>query len=194
MAEFALACLPYRSDLLGVATRICRDGDAASDLVQDTLIRAMRAWDSFRTEGSNGSPRAWLVRILTNAFISDYRRRQRHRRMVEDYPVDALAALHDVDQRWHGEDPCDEIKAAIGRLGPGYQEIVRRADLRGERYRDIADALRIPIGTVMSRLFRARRALERDLAEVAARDYGIRRGRSRGAGSARQDDPARSRP
>jgi RNA polymerase sigma-70 factor (ECF subfamily) len=184
MEEFAAACLPCQADLLGVATRICRDRDAAGDLVQDTLIRAMCAWDSFRPDGSHGkggSPMAWLIRILTNAFISDYRRKKRHQRMLEEWPEDAMAALHDVrpGERDRGGDPCDEVKAAIGRLGPGYQDIVRRADLRGEKYRDIADALQLPIGTVMSRLFRARRALEGELSEVAARDYGIRRGSSR---------------
>ena len=70
---------------------------------------------------------------------------------------------------------CDEVKAALDRLGPEYRDVVERADLRGEKYKDIADALHVPIGTVMSRLFRARRVLETELQGIAAREYGIRR-------------------
>ena len=69
----------------------------------------------------------------------------------------------------------DEVRAAIEGLGPEYREVVERADLRGERYRDIADALGVPIGTVMSRLFRARRQLEEQLRDYAATDWGFRR-------------------
>ena len=70
---------------------------------------------------------------------------------------------------------CDEVKSALDRLGPEYRDVVERADLRGEKYKDIADALHVPIGTVMSRLFRARRVLETELAGFAAKDYGIKR-------------------
>ena len=67
------------------------------------------------------------------------------------------------------------MKSALDRLGPEYRDVVERADLRGEKYKDIADALSVPIGTVMSRLFRARRVLEGELATFAQRDYGIKR-------------------
>jgi RNA polymerase sigma-70 factor (ECF subfamily) len=133
-AEFEQACLPHQAELYGVAMRIARDPDTAKDLVQETLLRAMCAWESFQP-GSN--LRAWLFRILTNAFINGYRKRRR--------------------------------------LGPEYRDVVERADLRGEKYKDIADALHVPIGTVMSRLFRARRVLETELADFAAKDYGIKR-------------------
>src|ERR1051325_6709229 len=162
---FELACLPHQSELFGVAMRICRDPDTAKDLVQETLLRAMCAWDSFQT-GSN--LRAWLFRILTNAFINGYRKRRRHQRFATERPGDALAALY-------GEELGDEVKTALDRLGPEYRDVVERADLRGEKYKDIADALDVPIGTVMSRLSRARRVLEAELAGFAARDYGIKR-------------------
>ena len=166
--------------MFGVAMRICRDPDTAKDLVQETLLRAMVAWTSFQP-GSN--LRAWLFRILTNSFINGYRKRRRHQRFATERPGDALAALYGRDQD-HTDDLevalcegelCDEVKAALDRLGPEYRDVVERADLRGEKYKDIADALHVPIGTVMSRLFRARRVLETELQTIAAREYGIRR-------------------
>jgi RNA polymerase sigma-70 factor, ECF subfamily len=177
---FELACLPHQAELFGIAMRICRCPDMAKDLVQETLLRAMCAWDTFQP-GSN--LRAWLFRILTNSFINGYRKRRRHQRFAAERPGDALHALYGRDQDCAddletvllGEELCDEVKTALGRLGPEYRDVVERADLRGEKYRDIADALDLPIGTVMSRLFRARRVLETELAGFAARDYGIKR-------------------
>ena len=152
----------------------------AKDLVQETLMRAMIAWTSFQT-GSN--LRAWLFRILTNAFINGYRKRRRHQRFASERPGDALAALYGRDQDHTGDveealthdELCDEVKTALDHLGADYRDVVERADLHGEKYKDIADALHVPIGTVMSRLFRARRVLETELAPMAARDYGIKR-------------------
>lgn len=177
---FEHACLPHQAELFGIAMRISRDPDMAKDLVQETLMRAMVAWDSFQP-GSN--LRAWLFRILTNAFINGYRKRRRHKRFAVERPGDALSALYgrdqdctdDLEEALLEDELCDEVKAALDRLGPEYRDVVERADLRGEKYKDIADALHVPIGTVMSRLFRARRVLETELAGFAARDYGIRR-------------------
>lgn len=179
-ADFATACLPHQPELYGVAMRICRDPDAAKDLVQETLLRAMVAWSSFEP-GSN--LRAWLFRILTNAFINGYRKRRRHQRFATERPGDALTALYgrdqdrtdDLEDTLYGHELGDEVKGALGKLGADYRDVVERADLRGQKYKDIADELDVPIGTVMSRLFRARRLLEVELAGYAARDYGIKR-------------------
>jgi RNA polymerase sigma-70 factor, ECF subfamily len=176
---FEVACMPHQAEMFGVAMRICRDPDTAKDLVQETLLRAMVAWESFQP-GSN--LRAWLFRILTNAFINGYRKRRRHQRFATERPGDALNALYgrdqdhtdDLEDALFGDELCDEVKQALGRLGPEYRD-VQRADLRGEKYKDIADALHVPIGTVMSRLFRARRVLEGELASFANKDYGIKR-------------------
>ena len=178
--EFAAACLPHQQELYAVAMRVARDPDTAKDLVQETLMRAMVAWDSFEP-GSN--LRAWLFRILTNAFINGYRKRRRHQRFASERPGDALTALYgkdqdttdDLEESLYGDELSDEVKSALEKLGPDYRDVVERADLRGEKYKDIADALHVPIGTVMSRLFRARRVLETELSQFAARDYGIRR-------------------
>ncbi len=178
--EFAATCLPHQQELYGVAMRICRDPDTAKDLVQEALLRAMVAWHSFEP-GSN--VRAWLFRILTNAFINGYRKRRRHQRFATERPGDALTALYGrdqdrtdvLDEPIRDAELCDEVQAALRTLGEDYRDVVERADLRGEKYKDIADATGVPIGTVMSRLFRARRVLEKELADVAARDYGFKR-------------------
>lgn len=179
-ADFATQCLPHQQELYGVAMRIARDPDTAKDLVQETLLRAMCAWDSFEP-GSN--LRAWLFRILTNAFINGYRKRRRHQRFAAERPGDALNALYGRDQDYtddledelYGDELSDEVQGALDRLGGDYRDVVERADLRGQKYKDIADDLEVPIGTVMSRLFRARRVLEGELADYAKRDYGIKR-------------------
>jgi RNA polymerase sigma-70 factor (ECF subfamily) len=179
-AEFATACLPHQPEMFGVAMRICRNPDTAKDLVQETLMRAMIAWSSFEP-GSN--LRAWLFRILTNAFINGYRKRRRHQRFAAERPADALIALYGRDQD-HTDDVAvtlyadelgDEVESALGKLGADYRDVVERADLKGQKYKDIADELDVPIGTVMSRLFRARRVLEAELADYASSDYGIKR-------------------
>jgi len=177
---FEAACLPHQTELYAIAMRLARDPDTAADLVQETLLRAMVSWDSFQI-GTN--VRAWLFRILTNTFINGYRKRRRHQRFATERPGDALIALYGrdqdrtdvLDEAMTHDELCDEVKTALSRLGPDYRDVVERADLRGEKYKDIADALRVPIGTVMSRLFRARRVLESELASFAAKDYGIRR-------------------
>jgi RNA polymerase sigma-70 factor (ECF subfamily) len=180
MQAFALQCVPHQRELFGMALRITRNPDHAGDLVQETLLRAMVAHESF-LPGSN--LRAWLLRILTNAFINGYRKRRRHQRLTTERPGDALTAFYGTDQDREPDLETeltenqlgDEVSAALDKLGPQYREVVERADLRGEKYRDIADSLCVPIGTVMSRLFRARRELETELAGYAASDYGIRR-------------------
>jgi RNA polymerase sigma-70 factor (ECF subfamily) len=179
-AEFAASCIPHQAELYGVAMRICRDPDTAKDLVQETLLRAMCAWSSFEP-GSN--VRAWLFRILTNAFINGYRKRRRHQRFATERPGDALTALYgrdqdrtdDVTQELYGNELGDEVAGALGKLGPDYRDVVERADLKGQKYKDIAEDLHVPIGTVMSRLFRARRVLEHELAAYAKADYNIRK-------------------
>jgi RNA polymerase sigma-70 factor (ECF subfamily) len=179
-ANFAAACLPHQQEMYAVAMRIARDPDTAKDLVQETLLRAMVAWDSFEP-GSN--LRAWLFRILTNAFINGYRKRRRHQKFASERPGDALTALYgrdqdstdDLEDTLYGNQLSDEVEGALAKLGPDYRDVVERADLKGEKYKDIADALHVPIGTVMSRLFRARRVLETELNGYAARDYGIKR-------------------
>jgi RNA polymerase sigma-70 factor, ECF subfamily len=180
VADFATTVLPHREELLAAALRYTRNRAEAEDLVQDTLARALGAWSRFEP-GSNC--RAWLFRILTNGFISGYRRRRRHNRFAHETGDDAVTAFYGdgFDRVGNPEDILvtdtlgDEVESALAELGEDYLRVVLLADLRGARYRDIAAELGVPIGTVMSRLFRARRQLEVRLREYAAAAYGIRR-------------------
>ncbi len=177
---FAAACVPFSGELTGAALRLTRNPDDARDLVQETLLRAMTAWERFEP-GSN--VRAWLHRILVNSFINGYRKRRRHQRFATERPGDARMAFYgtlddctpDPEVELTEDLLSDEVRVALARLGDDYREVVARADLAGEKYKDIAAALRLPIGTVMSRLFRARRQLESDLQGYAARDWGLRK-------------------
>ncbi len=179
-ADFQEEVLPLRGDLLAVALRYTRNRSDAEDLVQDTLTRAFGAWHRFQP-GTNC--RAWLCRILTNSFINGYRRKKRHRTLTDEKGEETAVAMHgDMSPRRADPsraivDEClgDQVSAALETLGPDYRQVVEMADLGGQRYKDIAKKLGVPIGTVMSRLFRARRQLETLLTDYAARDYGIRR-------------------
>jgi RNA polymerase sigma-70 factor (ECF subfamily) len=179
-AGFEAEVLPHRQELYATALRYTRDRDAAEDLVQETLLRALTAWSRF-VPGSNA--RAWLFRILTNSFINHYRRNRRHYRFTHETGEDAAYALygHHVERAAnpHGQllraMLADEVQAALDSLAEDHRKVVELADLRGVRYRDIAIELELPIGTVMSRLFRARRQLEGRLRSYAESGYRITR-------------------
>ncbi len=169
---FSAAIVPHRSMLLGLAYRLTRRREDADDLLQDTLLRAYRAWDRFQP-GSNC--RAWLSRIMMNCFVSGYRRMRRHERFVANtYAQETSCPTQIEDPRKRLDSGLgDEVTSALGTLTPIHREVVELADVRGVQYREIAEELEVPIGTVMSRLFRARRQLEEHLHEYARVDYGM---------------------
>lgn len=180
MAEFEAEVIPLADELYASALRYTKNSGDAEDLVQETMLRALAAWKRF-IPGSNC--RAWLFRILTNSFINNYRRRRRHRKFAHETGDDCVVALYGNDLH-KSVDPqremikhtlSDEVSTALDALGDDYRRVVELADLEGIRYREIAERLGVPIGTVMSRLFRARRQLEEALREFAAEDYGITR-------------------
>ncbi len=176
--SFENQVLPLREELFACAMRYTRNPAAAEDLVQETLMRAYGAWHRFEP-GSN--PRAWAFRILTNSFINVYRKRRRRRQVsAEQFDDTARAAHGDTTVRSPNPQDLllehavgDEVAAALATLGDDHRRIIEMADLQGLGYRDVARALGVPVGTVMSRLFRARRRLQPLLSEFAARDYGI---------------------
>jgi RNA polymerase sigma-70 factor (ECF subfamily) len=178
--EFLAAVLPHQRELYAAAVRYTRDPAAAEDLVQETLLRALASWDRFEP-GSNC--RAWLYRILTNSFINTHRRKKRYHRFAHERGEDSVIAFYGPDKRRHLPPDeavlettlSDEVAAALEALSADYREVVELADLAGMPYKEIAAHLGIPIGTVMSRLFRARRQLEDALRDFAATSYGIRR-------------------
>src|SRR5262249_553062 len=126
--------------------------------------------------------RAWLIRILMNSYINHYRRARSHRNFTQRSEGEQHAALYGDEPRATSRDPedllsrqgfSDEVSRALEMLDDDYRVVMILADVEGMKYKDIAHVLGCPIGTVMSRLFRARRQLEGQLHRYAARDYGI---------------------
>jgi len=145
--------LPHLRSLTLSARRLGCDPD---DLVQETYLRAFAARRSYR-KGSNA--RAWLSRIMVNAAMSEHRRNSRDRRLA------ARVAELPRPRSPEAELPAQsrELRVALGRLSSTDREVVSLADIEGLRYREMARRLGCPIGTVMSRLFRARRRLRAQL-------------------------------
>ena len=175
-ATFADQAMQYAPQLYSAALRMTRNQADAEDLVQDTYLRAYRGFGGF-TEGTN--LRAWLFRILTNAFINTYRSRQRRPAEsdladVEDlYLYRRLGALEAVAASRSAEDQLfdmltdDEVKQALEDLPENFRLPVLLADVEGFSYKEIAEMLEIPIGTVMSRLHRGRKSMQKALFDFA---------------------------
>jgi RNA polymerase sigma-70 factor (ECF subfamily) len=170
---FEQQALGHLHELYATALRYARDEKDAEDLVQETLLRAYAAWEQFQ-EGTNC--RAWLFRILTNNFINEYRRLHRERRWLArtDPLVSPLRrrAARDPEGAFHELLLGDEVVAALSTLPEGFKKVVILADLQGLSYREIAEELDCPLGTVMSRLHRGRRMLSFQLQDYA-RTQGI---------------------
>ncbi len=178
-AEFAEQAMQYMDQLYSTAMRMTRNQADAEDLVQETYLKGYRGFGGF-TQGTN--LRAWLFRILTNTYINSYRKKQRR-------PVESdLADIQDMylykrlggenaDLAKSAEDALmehlteGEIRDAIEALPEQYRLAVLLADVEGFAYKEIAEILDIPIGTVMSRLHRGRKRLQEQLTE-----FGQRRG------------------
>jgi RNA polymerase sigma-70 factor, ECF subfamily len=176
-AQFAEQALEFMPALYSAALRMTHNAADAEDLVQETYLRAYRGFGSF-TEGTN--LRAWLYRILTNTYINSYRSRQRRpdERQLDDvedlYLYRRIGAVEEAMAARSAEDELmdlftdDQVKAALDSLPDQFRMAVYLADVEGFSYKEIADILDIPVGTVMSRLFRGRRLLEKALFSYAA--------------------------
>jgi RNA polymerase sigma-70 factor (ECF subfamily) len=173
-ANFAEEAMEHMPALYAAAMRMTRNKSDAEDLVQETYLKAYRAYGGFQ-EGTN--LRAWLYRILTNTFINIYRAKKRRPEEndlddVEDlYLYRRLGGLEGAVAGRSAEDEVldqiteGEVKAAIEALPEQFRMAVLLADVEGFQYKEIAEILDIPIGTVMSRLHRGRRALQKSLFE-----------------------------
>lgn len=168
--EFEDEALVHLDALYGLARRLT-GGDAAraEDLVQETVLKAFRAWDDFEL-GTNC--RAWLMTILRNTFINQFRRRRRRPAPVEFEEVQDRSVFEetkDVDPEGSFFDRIidEEVVAAIDQLPAEFRIPVVLSDLEGLNYREIADIMEIPVGTVKSRLFRARKRLQKKLYSYA---------------------------
>jgi RNA polymerase sigma-70 factor (ECF subfamily) len=181
--RFGRIARQFDADLMRVARRLCRgNNDWASDLVQDTLVRAYQAYLSGQYR-QDASPRPWLVRILMNQFINEYRRSQKWEAAISP---EALAVALETPSPDRPESRSDdvpgvrllaslfdeEIEAALAMLTEPLRLTILLVDVEGMQYEEAAQVLGIPIGTVRSRLARARMQLE-DLLSGYARKRGI---------------------
>lgn len=167
--QFEAEALPHLDAVFRYAHALAGDPTRAEDLAQETMFKAFRAWDQFRP-GSNA--RAWLLTILRNTFINEYRRRQH-----EGDPVDVAAIepytvfgdVQDVDPegRFFASIVDEQVLRAIRTLPVDFREVLLLSDVEGFSYGEIAELVGVPVGTVKSRLFRARHALQRQLYDYA---------------------------
>ena len=173
--EFEALALPHLDGLYASALRLTRNARDAEDLVQDAFMRAYRFFHRFE-RGTNF--RAWLYRILTNTFINQYRRGVRERGLSDESERQAVEAqLFSEGTTDVAQNPEDalldrllshEVLKAIDTLPIDFRMVVVLADLQEFSYKEIADILDVPVGTVMSRLFRGRRLLRRALTDHGA--------------------------
>ncbi len=170
-ARFTDLAMEHMPALYSAALRLTRNPADAEDLVQETYLRAYRGFGGF-TEGTN--LRAWLYRILTNTYINSYRAARRRPEVADVEDVEDLYLYHrlaspDGGPNRSAEEEAlasftdDEVKAAIESLPEVFRMAVLLADVEGFSYKEIAEITDVPIGTVMSRIHRGRRALQKAL-------------------------------
>ena len=171
--RFERDALVFTNQLYAAALRYTKNPEDARDLVQDTYLKAFTSFHQFE-EGTN--LRAWLYRVLTTTFINSYRKGQRQPLIadneLEDWQV-AKAQSHTSDQGKSAETvaleslPDSDIKRALQEIPEEFRMVVYLADVEGFSYKEIADIVEVPAGTVMSRLHRGRKLLREKLADYA---------------------------
>jgi RNA polymerase sigma-70 factor (ECF subfamily) len=169
--DFERSVLALLPELRCAALRFARCSADADDLLQETAMRAWQCRDQFEV---GSSARAWLHRILVNTGIDRFRRRRREREVLARLPHEPTAPTHEQTAVEAGLRAVvcdgalgDEVASALDALRPEFRAVLVRVDLEDQSYREVADALGCPIGTVMSRLHRARRSLQRRLGPYA---------------------------
>ncbi len=174
--DFRGGDLPFRDQLHKTALRLTRSAEDAEDLLQETYLKAFRHYASFQP-GTN--LKAWLFKILKNTFINEYRRRKQLPARVDfaelEETFESALVSNDPGATRTPEDELiegsldGEVQRALVALPHNYKVVVLLADIEGYAYKEIADILAIPVGTVMSRLYRGRRMLERALLSFGVR-------------------------
>ncbi len=164
--------MPHVNSMYNFGYRLTLDEDDAKDLVQDTFLKSYRFIDSFQ-QGTNA--KAWLFRILKNSFINDYRKKSKEPAKVDYQEVEGYYNSDDVDEVITTDLRAetlqdmigDEISNALNALDVDFRTVIILCDLEGFKYDEMAKILDIPIGTVRSRLHRARNLLKEKLSEYA---------------------------
>lgn len=179
--DFEAVAMPFVDSLYNTAYRMARNSEDAEDLVQETYLKAYKYYDKFQ-EGTNF--KAWLFKILKNTFINSYRKRQQ---------IPPESDFSDIEDSFESQvseevtrkskspeeeflaDVLDEdIQLALLSLSNDFRMVILLADLEGFSYKEIAEILDVPVGTVMSRLYRGRRLLESAMLKYA-REHGYLR-------------------
>ena len=167
-ASFEREALVHLDAMYRVALRLTANPADAEDLVQDAMLRAYRSWDRF-TLGTNA--KAWLLTILRNLFINEYRRRRRHPETVDLDTIEPFAVFEkgqeDPQGAFFDRIVDEEVLRAMDALPEVFREAVSLSDVEGLSYEEIAKVLDVPVGTVKSRLYRGRHMLQAKLYEYA---------------------------
>lgn len=177
--QFNAEAMVHLDALYGGALRLTKNSAEAEDLVQETILRAWERWHQYQL-GTNA--RAWLLRIQTHTFINKCRRKKREREILTAEKegrhgsrfrcADSAKRWSNPERRLMDRSISPTVRSALETLTPEFRAVVVLSDLQGLSYREIAEAVDCPIGTVMSRLFRARKAL-RAVLEEHARAFGL---------------------
>ena len=185
--NFVEDAMEFMDGLYSAALRMTRNPADAEDLVQETVLRAYRFWDSFE---KNSNCKAWLLRILTNTFINEYQRRKRSRQVLDAATAEqdatdgvlvheAAVAQRSPEAMLLERSVSDDVQRALDALPEDFRVAVVLCDIEGLSYKEIAEVMGTPVGTVMSRLFRGRRLLQASL-----RDFAVQHGYVRGDAAA----------
>ncbi len=170
---FERDAIPQMDSLYNFALRLTGDSDDADDLQQETFLRAYRFFDKFE-QGTNC--KAWLYRIMKNIYINDYQKKKKQPVKVDYEEAEAFyenAKPSSTDDSYHSKDQFenlldDEVSGAISSLPDDFRTVILLSDIEGFTYEEVADFLDCPVGTVRSRLHRARKMLQQKLLSYAA--------------------------
>lgn len=197
--NFKDAALPHLDALYNMAYRLTRNAEDAEDLIQETFFKAYKYYDKFE-EGTN--LKAWLFRIMKNSFINGYRKRQSQPPESAFSEIEELFEAQLSDEAGQIKNPEEEllesvldedIQKALGALRDDYRMVILLVDLEGFSYKEAAEILEVPVGTVMSRLYRGRRMLEKVLLSYA-RSHGYVRGEPQKMRGGDPEDESKSAP